>query len=224
MQYYSLKDVILPLATKKSKYEVLTQDYPGKATEPYCLSPANPMQISKGRLNVIFPQTSGMHTTKIQLINKSGIRITELFTLQVYVQPLSTESGIGLDLRWDNTTMESGGQFFLDYDKEVIFGRTLEPYLDIRNRISIDTSMATITDVGNKTITGTVYRGYEGQRIRVTVDSTSDILTAKRNRPLRLSSGSFSFTVLDANEFPVTSFEAACLRVMIDNFFSRNTA
>lgn len=182
------------------------------------------MQIENGKLNVIRPYTAGSHTVNFQLVSKDKIRVTKMSSLEVNVKTLATTTGINLSLRWDNTTMESGGLFFLDYDREVIFGRTVEPYIDIRSLITINTNLATITNIDNTRITGTIYEGYEGQDITVTVQNTNKIVTATRNRPLSLRGGSFTFKVLDSNETPITSFEGSCYRTMIDNFFSKNTA
>lgn len=57
MQYYSLVDVILPLVKSRGTYEVVGMKYPNNSTMiPYCLTCANPLHITDGKLNVIWPQ------------------------------------------------------------------------------------------------------------------------------------------------------------------------
>jgi len=98
MQYYSLEDVILPPVTKGGHFEILGQKYPDEKIEPYCLSCSNPLQIRDGKLTVLTPQKKGIYLVFLQLVAKSGLRVTKVEYLAVSVTELSTSVGIALDL------------------------------------------------------------------------------------------------------------------------------
>jgi len=38
------------------------------------------------------------------------------------------------------------------------------------------------------------------------------IVTARRNKPMRVKGGTFKLVILDANEIPMTSFEETCYK------------
>jgi hypothetical protein len=55
--------------------------------------------------------------------------------------------------------MLAGGQFFLEYSKEVLFARDVPPYNTIKSYITIeDNALAAITNIDERFITGTVYK------------------------------------------------------------------
>ena len=84
--------------TKGGHFEILGQKYPDENIEPYCLSCSNPLQIRDGKLTVLTPQKKGIYLVFLQLVAKSGLRVTKVEYLAVSVTELSTSVGIALDL------------------------------------------------------------------------------------------------------------------------------